>query len=643
MTPPAEDDRTLIDPNAGIRKPMPAGPSATPSAGNALPVGSVLGEFELTRVAGEGGFSIVYLAWDHSLQRKVALKEFLPSSLAMRAGGSLVRVKSERHRETFELGLRSFINEARLLAQFDHPSLVKVYRFWEANGTAYMVMPFYEGQTVKEVLRSRRGPPDETWLRNLLSPLTEALMVIHAEKCYHRDIAADNVILLAGTNRPLLLDFGAARRLIGDATQQLTAILKPGYAPIEQYAEVPGMKQGPWTDVYALGALMYGAILGKIPPAAVARMVQDTMVPIRQAAYGRYNDGFLSAIDRALVVLPEGRTRSIEAFRAELGLGGHAAEQERAAPIAPEIKTVMIPRGDLRAKASPAPGRAPAVSAASKPASAPTASGGGRIAVLAGSGLLLIALVGGGAYWMLASRSAVPAVDPQALVASGAAVVPTVAVVAVSPPPNAATTSATNLPPAALPTTVESTQPSPPTTRTSRPSGRFDPRREFDQILKAQSPGFGVEASSVKPVLKIDRDKLVFNVASARDGYVYVLQLGADANVRELFPNKGATANRIRKGQTLTLPTSDWMFVLDTGEPAGREYVLAIVSDQPRDFTAMGGLSEGGFPLFPIGEQAAALARPPGNSPYAGKPVCAGGATCADEYGAALFFYDVIR
>ena len=227
---------------------MPTGAPASSAAssagdsGNALPVGTYLSEFELTGVLGEGGFGIVYLAWDHSLQRKVALKEYMPASLAARENNTTVRVRSARHKETFDAGLKSFINEARLLAQFDHPSLVKVYRFWEANGTAYMVMPLYEGTTLKDHVRAMPDRPDEAWLLGVLAPLTEALAVIHGENCFHRDIAPDNVILLAGTQRPLLLDFGAARRVIGDMTQALTVILKPGYAPVEQYAEIPGMK-----------------------------------------------------------------------------------------------------------------------------------------------------------------------------------------------------------------------------------------------------------------------------------------------------------------------------------------------------------------------------------------------------------------
>ncbi|MEP7303353.1 MAG: protein kinase, partial [Caldimonas sp.] len=182
--------------DATVIRPRPARAPAAPEGGNMLPVGFYLGEFEITRVLGEGGFGIVYLVEDHSLGRRVALKEYMPSSLAQRVGGTQVSVKSERHRETFEAGLKSFVNEARLLAQFDHPSLVKVYRFWEANGTAYMVMPFYEGVTLKDELKAMGAPPDEAWLRELLEPLSEALAVIHAEQCFHRDIAPDNVILL---------------------------------------------------------------------------------------------------------------------------------------------------------------------------------------------------------------------------------------------------------------------------------------------------------------------------------------------------------------------------------------------------------------------------------------------------------------
>src|SRR5262245_13657681 len=161
MSQPSDDERTVA--HSGL-------------SGNALSVGTRLHEFEIVDLIGEGGFGIVYLARDCMLERKVALKEYLPSSLASRGPGATVAPTSSRSLETFQIGLRSFVNEARMLAQFDHPALVKVYRFWEANGTAYMVMPYYEGITLKEALR-RAEAPDEVRLKQLLVQLLDALEV----------------------------------------------------------------------------------------------------------------------------------------------------------------------------------------------------------------------------------------------------------------------------------------------------------------------------------------------------------------------------------------------------------------------------------------------------------------------------------
>ena len=341
--------------NRTVRIDLPvAGGSASIGSGDRLPFGTRLAEFEITGFVGEGGFSVVYLAWDHSLERRVALKEYMPSSLAARNSVSHdVAARSERYRETFDAGLKSFINEGKLLAQFDHPSLVKVYRFWEQQGTAYMVMPFYEGITLKDHVRALETPPDESWLRQLLSALTAALLVIHRAQCFHRDIAPDNVLLLADGGKPLLLDFGAARRVIGDKTQALTVILKPGYAPIEQYAEDPGLKQGPWTDVYALAAVVYWAITRKTPPPSVGRVLNDAYVPLVQCAAGRYSERFLAAIDRALRVLPDQRTPSIERLREELGLGMPSVQADPEATVLrppPQPQRPQQPRDDAPAK-----------------------------------------------------------------------------------------------------------------------------------------------------------------------------------------------------------------------------------------------------------------------------------------------------
>ena len=312
MAQPSDDDRTVA-----AQAPRGGGESAL--GANTLPVGTRLHEFEIVDLVGEGGFGIVYLARDCVLERKVALKEYLPAALASRGPGATVAPSSSRDVETFQIGLRSFINEARMLAQFDHPALVKVYRFWEANGTAYMVMPYYEGITLKESLRRAGTPPDEGALKQLLAQLLDALQVLHRANAVHRDIAPDNILILPNGD-PLLLDFGAARRVITDRTQTLTAILKPGYAPIEQYGESPSLKQGPWTDLYALAGVMHFAIAGAPPTPAVTRTITDPLVPLHRAAAGRYSAQFLRALDQALSVNPANRPQSVEAFRSLLEL-----------------------------------------------------------------------------------------------------------------------------------------------------------------------------------------------------------------------------------------------------------------------------------------------------------------------------------
>src|SRR3990167_3383213 len=495
--------------------------------GNALPTGSHLAEFELLRVLGEGGFGIVYLAYDHSLQRRVAIKEYMPASLAMRSGPHEVVVTSERHRAVFDAGLESFVNEARLLAQFDHPSLLKVYRFWRDHGTAYMVMPFYEGVTLKDQLKQMGSPPDERWLTTLLGPLTEALMVIHAEHCLHRDIAPDNILLLADSGRPLLLDFGAARQVIGDATQALTAILKPGYAPVEQYAEVASLKQGTWTDVYALCAVMYAAMTGSKPPVSVARTVADGYVPLMQCAEGRYSRPFLQAIDEGLRVRPDERTRSVAALRQALGL---------------DEATILVAPPAAAAARVPPPAPAPRGMPAT--ATTPLHAGWSR-STQAGIAMLVLVVAGGCSFWAAQPQSMHTAISPAA---------PAPVVVTAPTAPAAAATPA-----------------------------MFSVVGEFDRVMQASRSDFKVQASAAQSRLRIARDRLAFKVSAGRSGHVYVLVGGPDGSLLLLFPNSVAPDNRISAGQTLTLPQSHWP--LDTAEPAGVEHFVVIVSEHPRDFS----------------------------------------------------------
>jgi serine/threonine protein kinase len=290
---------------------------------NRLAPGVQVREYHLQGVLGEGGFGIVYRAYDAGLDRTVAIKEYMPCALASRGGMNQIQVHSE-HRDAFEAGLRSFINEARLLAKFSHPALVHVYRFFEENGTAYMVMRHYEGQTFRAFLTEQPHRIDERWLTGMLSPILDGLEMLHAADCFHRDIAPDNVFLRA-SGMPVLLDFGAARRIIGDMTQALTMVLKPGYAPIEQYADDGAMPQGAWTDIYQLGAMLYRAITGKVPATSVARMINDPIRMLTPTQYPGYSAQFLRGVHQALSVRPQDRPQSIAELKSLLGVEGFTA------------------------------------------------------------------------------------------------------------------------------------------------------------------------------------------------------------------------------------------------------------------------------------------------------------------------------
>ena len=220
-------------------------PAADVRHTDALPPGTRLAEFEVVSLLGVGGFGMVYKAFDHSLHRTVAIKEYMPATLAARSDGCSLWVRSSIDEPAFQSGLKSFVAEARTLAQFDHPSLVKVFRFWEANHTAYMVMPLYSGMTFKQARAQMRTPPPQAWLEQVLWSVLAALRTLHDSHTLHRDISPDN-IFLQNVGPPILLDLGAARHAINDRDHQHTAVLKVNYAPIEQYdAGEGGLQAGP--------------------------------------------------------------------------------------------------------------------------------------------------------------------------------------------------------------------------------------------------------------------------------------------------------------------------------------------------------------------------------------------------------------
>jgi len=311
---------------------------------NALPDGYKLHWYEIHAILGRGGFGITYLALDTNLNHEVAIKEFLPTDLAMRASDSSIHPISDDHTDTFGWGLNRFITEAQTLAQFRHPNIVLVHSVFEANGTAYMVMEYEKGESLDEAYNLHRLTTEDDLL-GLLFPLMDGLQRIHESGFVHRDIKPKN-IYLRDDGRPVLLDFGSARQALGVETRTLTTLVSPGYAPFEQYnATRESDKQGPWTDIYALGATIYRGMSGKNPVDALARAnaklegTKDILEPAVELGKDKFSVQFLESIDSALRFAPEDRPQSIAEWRAML------PDWEEAATVAAPSGTVRGPRG----------------------------------------------------------------------------------------------------------------------------------------------------------------------------------------------------------------------------------------------------------------------------------------------------------
>jgi serine/threonine protein kinase len=345
----------------------------------ALPTGTMLvGEYRLERLLGAGGFGITYQATDLPLNRSVAIKEYFPSDFAAREGSRFVRSKSQSHDDDYRWGLDRFVAEAKTLAKFDHPNIVKVYRTFLENNSGYMVLQFEEGRSFKRWLDGLGRAPTQAELDTILAPLLDALAVIHASDFLHRDIAPDNIIIRADGS-PVLIDFGSARGEVAQNSRTVSALVKPGYSPFEQYA-ITGKQQGPWTDIYALAATLYHAVTGARPADSPSRVTLDELKPAATLARAPYRPGFLAAIDQALRLKVEERPPTIGAWRLVL----FADSPKKGADIKPFPKAALAKTRAIGKDEVPAvkklgkktPGApvvaAPAKAAVAAPVSAPS-------------------------------------------------------------------------------------------------------------------------------------------------------------------------------------------------------------------------------------------------------------------------------
>jgi len=310
----------------------------------ALPSGYGIQEYRIEKLLGSGGFGLTYLATDQNLNLKVALKEYLPGEIALRGADHSIGPATEATKETFGWGKRRFLDESRTLASFRHPNIVRVMRFFEANGSAYMVMEFVEGAALPDWIKERRPLP-YLELGAMTRSLLDGLEIVHKAGYTHRDVKPGNIYIRDDAT-PVLLDFGSARM----QASELTAVVSPGYAPFEQY-HTQG-NQGPWSDIYALAGVLYWIVTGNRPHEAAARVRNDTMPPaLKVGDRSEYAPSFLAAIDWALSTHEGDRPQSVKEWREALL---DAAPVPKPKPR-PQAETAPEPKTVVQAKTQSAP------------------------------------------------------------------------------------------------------------------------------------------------------------------------------------------------------------------------------------------------------------------------------------------------
>lgn len=289
-----------------------------------LPEDTKLNEYKIGQSIGEGGFSITYKAWDTKLCCHVAIKEYFPRQLVRRGSdGISIRALTPEDKAAYDKGLKSFIREARILAQFQHPGIVPVKRLIELGNTAYMIMGFIKGATLKHYLDQHDGKVAPSILLEWTSQLLDALEKVHAADLLHRDIKPDNIYIDEADNHVMLLDFGASRRVVAEASHSIDGVFARGYSPPEQYS-LSSRNQGPWGDIYGLSATLYHCVTGSRPQESLHRRDDisdgrpDSLTPLAEIASPQYSAGLIRAVTDGLVISHKKRLQSVTAFRATM-------------------------------------------------------------------------------------------------------------------------------------------------------------------------------------------------------------------------------------------------------------------------------------------------------------------------------------
>jgi serine/threonine protein kinase len=283
-------------------------------ANQPLPEGARLQNYRIQRVLAIGGFSFVYLAHDEK-DAPVAIKEYLPATLAVRVNGSAQPQAAGEDLAKFRAGMKCFFEEAAAIAHLEHPNVVRVLDFFRANDTVYLVMRYERGRSLHDHLKNRRGPVEEIWVRNTFAQLLDGLREVHARKLLHLDLKPAN-IYLRNDGSPVLIDFGAARQVLSAEGMKLPPAFTPGFAAPEMHVRREAL--GPWSDIYSIGATLYSCFALAAPQPADGRLQKDLVVPARKAFAGKYAPELLEIVDWCLELDPLRRPQSVRALQKAL-------------------------------------------------------------------------------------------------------------------------------------------------------------------------------------------------------------------------------------------------------------------------------------------------------------------------------------